>query len=383
MRKGFIAAGLAMLASAAVVSAAVANTSGQAAPAQVASCTNVALGFVGPLTGPAGFLGQEQLSWARFAVSKYNRANGTRFRVALGDTRLQAPVARTVARRFVSNRSIMGIIGPSESQAVRVGGKLYQNANLAAVSGSATAIDLTRGRPYRTFARVIPTDAIQGPTIVNYVSRTLRARNVVVIDSQDDYSVPLAAAVTRQLRARNVTVSRESVAADDTDFSSIVTNVGSNVNVVIFATQVATAANTLSNQLREQGKNAIVFGTDGAYSPSQFKPRNGFVSVFAPDLNLDPRARAIVREYNRFSNNRDFGSFGPATYMATWVLMTAARQACADGRATRAEVVTQMRRTNVPSIIGPRIRFDAKGDLRGGGTFVIYRVTNGNYRPVG
>jgi branched-chain amino acid transport system substrate-binding protein len=382
MKKGVFAAALAGLAATAVVaSAAVAGPSGPAAPAQLAQCTNVALGFVGPLTGPAGFLGQEQLSWARFAVSEYNRANGTRFRVALGDTRLQAPVARTVARRFVSDRNVMGIIGPSESQAVRVGGKLYQNANLAAVSGSATAIDLTKGRPYRTFARVVPNDAIQGPTIVNYVQRTLRARNVVVIDSQDDYSVPLAQAITRALRARNVTVSRESVAADDTDFSSIVANVGSNVNVVVFATQVATAANTLSNQLREQGKRAIVFGTDGAYSPSQYKPRNGYVSVFAPDLNLDPRARAIVRAYNRFSNNRDFGAFGPATYMATWVLMTAARTACADGRLARAEVVQQVRRTNVPSIIGPRIRFDAKGDLRGGGTFVIYRVTNGNYRP--
>ena len=383
MRRGVIAAALAAIVSAAVVSAAVANTAGPAAPAQVAACTNVTLGFVGPLTGPAGFLGQEQLSWARFAVSKFNRANRTRLRIALGDTRLEAPIARTVARRFVSNRSIMAIIGPSESQAVRVGGNLYERANLAAVSGSATATDLTKGRPFRTFARVVPTDAVQGPTIVNYVSRVLRADNVVVIDSQDDYSVPLATAIIRGLNARNVDTSRESVAADDTDFSSIVANVGSNVDVVVFATQVATAANTLSNQLREQGKRAVVFGTDGAYSPSQYKPRNGYVSVFAPDLNLDPRARAIVREYNRFSNNRDFGAFGPATYMATWVLATAVRSACADGRATRAEVVQRMRRTNVPSIIGPRIRFDAKGDLRGGGSFVIYRVTNGNYRAVG
>ncbi|HUG64117.1 MAG TPA: ABC transporter substrate-binding protein, partial [Gaiellaceae bacterium] len=245
------------------------------------------------------------------------------------------------------------------------------------------AIDLTRGRPYRTFFRVVPNDAVQGPTIVNYVAGTLRARNVVVIDSQDDYSVPLARAIQRALAARNVRVSRESVAADDTDFSSIVANVGSNVDVVVFATQVATAANTLSNQLREQGKRAVVFGTDGAYSPSQFKPRSGYVSVFAPDLHFDRRARVLVRAYNRFSNNREFGAFGPATYMAGWVAMNAIRNACNDGRATRAEAVRFARRTNVPSIIGTNIRFDAKGDLRGGGSFVIYRITNGNYSPVG
>ena len=121
----------------------------------------------------------------------------------------------------------------------------------------------------------------------------------MIIDSQDDYSVPLAGAVSRGLRARNVNVSRESVSADDTDFSSVVANVGSNVTVVIFATQVASAANTLSNQLREQGKKAIVFGTDGAYSPSQFKPRSGYVSVFAPDPALRPEgARPLIAEYN-------------------------------------------------------------------------------------
>ena len=83
------------------------------------------------------------------------------------------------------------------------------------------------------------------------------------------------------------------------------------MTVVVFATQVATAANTLSNQLREQGKKAIVFGTDGAYSPSQFKPRSGYVSVFAPDPHSDPGARRLIREYNRYSKNRTFGTFGP------------------------------------------------------------------------
>ena len=382
MRKGLIAAGLAALVAVGVVTAAVAKPSAQATPAQIAACTNVSLGFLGPLTGPAGFLGQEQLSWLRFGVQKYNKENGTRFKVVLGDTQLKAPVARTQARRFTGNSNVMAVIGGSESQAVRVSGKLFANANLASVSGSATAIDLTKGRPFRTFFRVVPNDGIQGPDIVNYVSRNLRASDVVVIDSQDDYSVPLSSAVTRGLRARNVEVGRESVSADDTDFSSIVANVGSEVDVVIFATQVATAANTLSNQLREQGKKAIVFGTDGAYSPSQFKPRSGYVSVFAPDLHFDPAARAIIREYRRFVSKDTTGAFGPATYMAGWVAMNAISRACANGSATRAEVVQMTRRTSVRSIIGPRIQFDAKGDLKGGGAFVIYKVTNGKYSPV-
>jgi branched-chain amino acid transport system substrate-binding protein len=382
MRKGLIAASLGLLAAAVVVTSALAKSEAAATPAQVATCTNVSLGFLGPLTGPAAFLGQEQVSWLRFGAQKYNQENGTRFKVANGDTQLKAPVARTVARRFVSDQSITAVIGGSESQAVRVSGNLFERANLANISGSATAIDLTKGRPFTTFFRVVPHDGIQGPQIVTYVAGNLKARQVVVIDSQDDYSVPLSSAVSRGLRARNVTVSRESVSADDTDFSSIVANVGDDVDVVVFATQVATAANTLSNQLREQGKDAIVFGTDGAYSPSQFKPRLGYVSVFAPDPHFDPSARALIRQYNRYSKNKAFGAFGPATYMAGLVAMNAIETACADGTTNRAEVTRQVRRTNIPSIFGGRLRFSAKGDPLPT-RFVIYKVTNGKYSPAG
>ncbi|MDQ3381259.1 MAG: branched-chain amino acid ABC transporter substrate-binding protein [Actinomycetota bacterium] len=382
MRKGLIAASLGLLAAAVLVTSALAKSEATATSAQLAACTNVSLGFVGPLTGPVAFLGQEQISWLRFGVQKYNRANKTRFKVSGGDTQLKAPVARTVARRFVADRKIMAIIGPSESQAVRVGGNLYEKAGLAAISGSATATDLTKGRPYTTFFRVVPNDAIQGPQVVAFVAGNLGAKNVVVIDSQDDYSIPLASGIARGLRARNVTVSRESVSVDDTDFSSIVANVDNNVNVVVFATQNATAANTLSNQLREQGKKAVVFGTDGAYSPAQYKPRLGYVSVFAPDLHFDPKAKALIREYNRYSKNRTFGSFGPATYMAGLAAMDAIARACADGTASRSEVTRLVRSTNLPSIFGGTLRFSKKGDPLPT-KFILYKITNGIYSPVG
>lgn len=383
MRRGLLLATAALVAASAVVATAgVAKTSSPAAASQLADCTNVSLGFLGPLTGPAGFLGQEQVSWLKFGVQKYNTENGTKFAVAEGDTQLKAPVALTVGRKFAADKKIMAVIGGSESQAVRVTGKLLAKASLASISGSATAIDLTKGHPYKTFFRVVPNDGIQGPNIVSFVATNLKAKNVVIIDSQDDYSLPLANAMSRGLKARGVNVSRESVSADDTDFSSVVANVESNVTVVIFATQVASAANTLSNQLREQGKKALVFGTDGAYSPSQFKPRTGYVSVFAPDLHFDPKAAKIVGEYRKFVKKDTSGAFGPATYMAGWVAMGAITKSCSDGKTSRAEAVKAIKASRTPSIIGSPISFDAKGDLRGGGQFVIYKIKSGKYSPV-
>jgi branched-chain amino acid transport system substrate-binding protein len=383
MRRGLIAAAVAVLAFAVAVTAAVAKTEGSVTAAQVAACTNVSLGVNAPLTGPAGFLGQEQLSWARFAVAKYNQEKRTRFKIVPGDSQLDAARARTHTQRMVSNSNVMAVIGPSISQGVITSRALLLRARMLAISPSATRIDLTLpNRKVSTFFRNVPHDGIQAPTMANFIKSNLKASDVVVVDSQDDYSVPLADGIGRLLRRQNVDVGRESVAATDTDFSSIVANVGDDVDVVVFATQTASQAQTMSQQLREQGKRAVVFGTDGVYSPSQYKPRTGYVSIFAADLHFLSSARSIVREYNRFSKNKTFGAFGPPTYMASWIAMDAIVRACGDGNVSRAELTPLVQRSNTPSILGGNIRFNGKGDIVGA-KFALYKVTNGKYSPVG
>jgi ABC-type branched-subunit amino acid transport system substrate-binding protein len=105
------------------------------------------------------------------------------------------------------------------------------------------------------------------------------------------------------------------------------------------------------------------------------------VSVFANDLNFLPAAKQLVAAYKKFSNNKPFGSFGPPSYMAAWVLMTAVKNACADDKVDRAEVLRWVRRTNIPSILGGRVRFSTKGDPLPT-KFYIFKITDGKYKNV-
>jgi len=89
-----------------------------------------------------------------------------------------------------------------------------------------------------------------------------------------------------------------------------------------------------------------------------------------------------VAQYNRYSKNKSFGTFGPPAYMATWASLTAMNTACRDGKATRAEVTANVKKTNVPSILGGTLRFTAKGDVRSP-KFYIFKVTNGTYSVAG
>ena len=92
-----VAAGLALLVGCAVVAAAIAPTAGDtaAAPtsrtADLACPTTRSIGVAAPVTGAAASLGQQQLSWARYYVTRYNRTHQkVKFRVVVGDTQSPA-----------------------------------------------------------------------------------------------------------------------------------------------------------------------------------------------------------------------------------------------------------------------------------------------------
>jgi branched-chain amino acid transport system substrate-binding protein len=344
-------------------------------------CT-AAIGIMGPFTGDVAAIGQEQLNWAKFAVDQFNTEHGTTFTLVEGDTQLDPAQAATVAPQFVSNNDIVAVVGPAGSQEVEAVGAIYGDASIAFVSPSATATNLTED--FDTFFRVVPTDADQGPTDAAYMAEELGAANVLIIDDQTSYSTGLADSTAAALEEANVTVTRESVSQDQTDFSALVSAVADDTDVVFLPWQVAANAQLFGNQLAEQDKDAVIFGSDGLFSPDDFSIAGSYVSSFAPDITgLDDAAiqelvSAFEAEYG------DFGTFGPPTFAATTVVMEAARAICEGGEEpTREAMVEGISATNLSeSILGQPISFTDIGDIQDA-TFFIFQVQDdGSYQLV-
>ena len=226
-----------------------------------------------PLTGDAGFLGVEQLSWAKYAVQVQNKLLGLKVGLYQGDTQLDPALASTLAQKYVSDPKTMAIIGPSTSSAVQATGPTFAAANLVAISPSATRTSLTIGSDTagKSFYRDVPHDGIQGPSDAAYMVNKLKAKKVYIIDDQESYSTGLADAAGAALRAKGVTVIRDSVSQSVTDFSSIVTKVPGDTDVVFLPWQQAPQAQTFAQQMAEQGKKAKIFGSDGTNAPDKFK----------------------------------------------------------------------------------------------------------------
>jgi branched-chain amino acid transport system substrate-binding protein len=349
--------------------------------AEAVDCT-ASIGIMGPFTGDVAAIGQEQLNWAKFAVDRFNEERGTTFTLVEGDTQLDPAQAATVAPQFVSNSDIQAVVGPAGSQEVEAVGSIYGNAGMAFISPSATATNLTED--FDTFFRVVPTDADQGPTDATYMAEELGAQNVLIIDDQSSYSTGLADSTTAALEEAGVTVSRESVSQDQTDFSGLVSAVADDTDVVFLPWQVAANAQLFGNQLAEQGKDAVIFGSDGLFSPDDFKIAGSYVSSFAPDITglddpeIQELATAFEEEYG------DFGTFGPPTFAATTVVMEAATAVCESGEEpTREAILEQMPETNLEeSILGQPITFTENGDIEDATFFIFQVAEDGSYELV-
>jgi branched-chain amino acid transport system substrate-binding protein len=386
-RKGLFAtlaaAGLGALV---VVAAATARTDANgpaaaAAPAKAAvACSGARIGIMGPFTGPAASIGQEQLKWARYGLASFNRQNRTNFRLREADTQLNPAQATTRATQLAADPNVLVVVGPAGSQEVQAVARTFRG--MPFVGASATNTSLTIGaRRIPSFFRVVGNDASQAVTDSRFIRDELNGRRVWIIDDQTSYSVPLANGVQRNLRASGATVTRESVNQNQTDFSSLITRIADDTQVVFLPWQLANRAATFYQQMREQGKSAVILGSDGLDSGDFIGVANGsYFSAFAPDIRRSRNAaiRRIINGYVRQYGARAFQSnFGPPTYLATQAAYVALRAACADGQATRAEVLRLLRRTNIPNtILGGNLRFNRNNDPLAA-RFYLFRVVNG------
>jgi branched-chain amino acid transport system substrate-binding protein len=369
-----------------------------AATALVKCGTTRTIGVAYPATGPAASIGVLQFHWAQFFQGRWNKKHPKdKVRFVQGDTKLpDTAAALAVAHQFGSNSSILGLVGPAGSQEVQDTVQVFKSAGLAVVSGSATRIALTRGNsstpretPLGFFYRTVPNDGQQGDRVAFWITKKLKKQRVYIIDDEESYSQGLADQVQSNLRAAGVTVNRDHVSQNVSDFSSVITRIPSNTQVVYIPWQLPPKAQLFYTQLRAAGKSATVFGSDGTFAPGTFTGAGSIVSAFPVDFN-----GAALKAYKKQHGGQD-EAFGLPTYTAALVNATAIMKACKNGTASRAEVRKNIKKIKLPksqTLLGFPVSFLSKnkgkqtgaGDMGGTADFAIFKIgAGGKYSRVG
>ena len=348
--------------------------------AATTSCV-ASIGMEGPLTGPVAVLGQEQLHFAELANSMDNAANKTKISIVQGDTQLNPAQATTVTQQFTANSKIVAVVGPAGSQEVEAIGPLMARAGLPFISGSATAAALTTGK-YPTFFRVVSKDSVQGPQDANYIVHTLHPKALMIVDDQEAYSTGLVAAMVPVFKAAGIKVDHESVSQKVTDFSSLVSKITPAESVVVLPWQIAANAQQFGRDIAQQHKKAVIFGTDGLFSPGTFTINGSYVSSFGPDITAIPADAAIAAAAK--AKYGSFGTFGPPVFAATNVIDQAIAKVCKSGQTpSRSNVLAAIKQTNEgTSILGQPIKFTPSGDIVNGKFFLFKINSKGDYKLI-
>jgi branched-chain amino acid transport system substrate-binding protein len=306
----------------AVVAVAVASTLGGTASAKVAKtalCKKASLGFAGPLTGGAAFLGKDQSNWVKLMIKNWNagkkmpgvprKLHRVKLNLALeGDSQLNPQVAATVARQMVANKKIVGMVGFAGSNENLGGGPVLDAAHMAYVSGSATKDTLATGangqKKLKDFFRVVPINSQQANAGVAYVVPKLKltkGSKIMIVDDGEAYGIDIANAAAKAFKAKGITkIDRESVKETDanpggsagfaTDIAPVALKAAAGgVKLVYAPSQDAPDSQTFAQDLKTDGYKGGFMATDGSVSPTQLKVFNAPMRATAGNTAITVR----------------------------------------------------------------------------------------------
>lgn len=286
--------------------------------------------------------------------------------------------AATNARKFVSDKAVVGIVGPQMSGAAKAMTPILSMGNLPMITPSATNPDLTdpkfaaqfRPAGKTVFFRTVATDAYQGPNMANYFAEVLKVKSVFVLDDSGAYGEGLADAFQHQAEAKGIKIlGRDKLDPKAADYAAILTKIKSMSPDALYYGGTMQAGVKLVKQSYEILPGIIKAGGDGVQDPEMFTgagypaAENWYATVAAPHVNEDPAlANWVVKYKAEFKVAPD--DYAVCAYDATQAyIASAAKLVAAKKPVNRDTMRSTLAAISITTLQGP-VAFDENGDIK-------------------
>jgi branched-chain amino acid transport system substrate-binding protein len=347
--------------------------------------TVVKIGHVGPISGAIAHLGKDNENGARLAIEDLN-AKGisiggakVKFELVAEDDAADPKQGAAAAQKLVDGK-VNGVIGHLNSGTSIPASKIYSDAGIPQISPSATNPKFTR-QGYKTTFRVVADDVHLGGTLGRYAVKTMKGKNIAVIDDRTAYGQGVADEFEKAVKAAGGTiVGREFTNDKATDFMPILTTLKGKKPDVVFFGGMDAVAGPMLKQMKSLGVSAKFMGGDGICT--------GELSKLAGDAMADGQVvcaeaggvegaqkKAMddfgVRYQKRF--NDDVKLYAPYVYDAVNLMVDAMVKAKSSDPAKYLPVLAKT--TGYKGVTGT-ISFDDKGDVKNG-ALTLYTYKGG------
>ncbi|MGE5769191.1 MAG: branched-chain amino acid ABC transporter substrate-binding protein [Betaproteobacteria bacterium] len=358
-----------------------------AAPAAPAAKPEVLvkLGHVAPMTGPQAHLGKDNENGAVLAVEELN-AQGieiggakVKFELIKEDDQADPKQGSIVAQKLVDAK-VNGVIGHLNSGTTIPASKLYADAGIPQISGSATNPKYTQ-QGFATAFRVMANDVQQGKVLGEFAAKQ-GAKTVAIVDDRTAYGQGLADEFRKAAEGAGIKVVATEYTNDKaTDFKAILTKIKSTKAELVFYGGMDAQGGPMAKQMKELGIKAKFLGGDGVCTPEFMKlggeaAEGNYCSL--PGMPLEKLAKGPEFK-DKFT--KKFGVeiqlYAPYVYDAVMVMADSMKRA---GSVESAKFLPEVGKTKYDGVTA-MIEFDDKGDLKGG-AISLYQYKGGKLEYV-
>ena len=345
----------------------------------------VKLGHVAPMTGPQAHLGKDNEYGARLAVEELNSRGleiggaTAKFELLAEDDAADPKQGAIVAQKLVDAK-VQGVIGHLNSGTTIPASKLYSDAGIPQISGSATNPKYTQ-QGFKTAFRVMANDVQQGKALGEFAAKQ-GVKTVAIVDDRTAYGQGLADEFKKAAAAAGIKVVATEYTNDKaTDFKAILTKIKSTKPDLVFFGGMDAQGGPMNKQMKELGIKAKFLGGDGVCTPEFMKlggeaTEGNYCSL--PGMPLEKLAKGPEFK-DRF--NKKFGTeiqlYAPYVYDAVMVVADSMKRA---DSVDPAKYLPEVGKTSYDGVTA-LIAFDEFGDLKGG-AISVYQYKGGKLEYV-
>jgi branched-chain amino acid transport system substrate-binding protein len=365
--------------------------------------TTVDIGVDAPLTGSLAALGLGIKNSVDLAINTANKTNevpGVTFKLVPKDDQANPTIGQQNATALVADNALVGVVGPLNSSVAQSMQQIFNSANVTEVSPANTNPSLTQGpnwqtakaRPYKSYFRVVTTDAIQGPFAADYVYNTLGIKKVATVNDGKTYGAGLAMTFTQEFQKLGGTITvAQTISDTSTDYSAVVNAVKSSGAQLLYYGGEYPQGGPLSKQLKAAGDMIPEMGGDGNQDPTYVQlagtaAANGDYATVpgAPISTLDS-AKTFIANYTAAGYAQPYAVYGGYSFDSAWAIIEAVKAVVAanGGKVPssssdfRSKVEAAEQNVSFAGVTG-QVSFDQYGDT-GNKELTMYKVENGTW----
>lgn len=341
---------------------------------------DIRIGVQGAHSGDLASYGVPSLNAVKIVVDEANANGGVlgkKIVLVSQDDQCKPEMATSAATKLVSE-DVDAIVGPICTGPTVASLPLFQNANLVAISPTATAPALTESGKNPMFMRTVAKDNAQAQLTSDFMLNNLKAKKIAYLHDNGDYGKGFAD-FNRELMEKGgaETVLFEAVTPDAVDFSAVVRKLRrAKPDVVVFG-GYHPVASKLVQQMRRDRLTTPFLGPDGVKDETFLKmtgkDAEGVYASYPKDTTtLAAYQKAREQHLKAFGSEPGFGYYN--AYAAAQALLNAIAKT---GSTDSATLNRALRENLVDTPLG-KIRFNEKGDAAGM-ALSIYEVKDGKF----